>query len=579
MQNDPQQVRNIIPKHLQQHIQQQKQQEQQHVATTKATTSNNKATTKQQQATGKTTYIKPCINQQDFAQTLSNYRVFVHNYNKALPETNKNIRHYNNNVLQHKSNEDATKEIENKISLFHYSNSSSYNNWQYNKSVEKFNKENGLWLKKRKIQSVKPATVEYFAAFLHEYMTQLHKRNKIRTQAGINHKQNLPDFKLNPNNIIKQMRNGIQNLDVSTRSVRRHRQRLEECGILKDYSFHSHARPIQISFNTSVLCASESSKNQKQQKTENQTLSSDKRTVCPHTNVVVTSTFKNNKKKKEIVDNQSHDKEVKSANAYKNNYKNTKPQVAKSEIAGPAEISKKEAQYSQNLRDRLEIPFDFAAKLANGEFDYYLPIDKRRLLYEVRTGTLNADEFKEFCIQDFLKSSAKLWKNNHAAAGCWYNTYEMLMNEWFVTFAGVTFDKKTTFEKLLEYRYRLNRAKSFFDHTNWNNVRYPSDYFNLQVKDPKNVCFGYTRKFWKQKLKKDEQYQAKQAKRRGKAKRIDAQRKQDRQHNRKLKAAVNKFLKKTITFDQLTDYVTNNLPSSYLYKIPNIIQEKTKTYA
>jgi hypothetical protein len=574
MQNyNPQQAGSLISTHLQQ-------QQQQHTNTetnTEQDQNQGKLTANNSIAAGKKAFVKPFINQQDFAQTLTNYRVFVHDYNKSLYQANKDIREYNKN-LEHKEPTDL---IAKEISHFHDVYRSEYNNHIYNQAVEKFNQEHGLYIKKRKIQSVKPATVEFFAAFLHEYMVQLHKRNKIRSHAGIEHKQSLPDFKLNPNNIIQQMRNGIQNLDVSTRSIRRHRQRLEECGVLVDYSFHSHARPIEIGFNTSILCVRETKKTPNHQNTKNQSLNSHKRTKCPHTNVVVTSTFINNKKKKEIVDNQSQVKEVNSGAIApnKNNYKNTSSQVAEKEKASQAEKSKKEAQYSENLRDRLEMPFDLAAKLANGEFDYYNPIDIRRLLYEVRTGTLSAEEFKEFCIQDFLKQSASLWKNNHAAAGSWYNTHKMMMQDWFMTFTGLTFDKLTTLKKLRELRYRLKRAKSFFENTKWQNVRYPSVYFNLKIMDPKNVCFGYTLKFWKQKQTKDTQYQKEQAQRNAKAQRLDNQKKEERKNSRKLNSAVGKFLKKQMTFDDLTNYVSNNLPTGYIYKIPNIIQAKTKTYA
>ena len=57
----------------------------------------------------------------------------------------------------------------------------------------------------------------------------------------------------------------------------------------------------------------------------------------------------------------------------------------------------------------------------------------------------------------------KLWvKADKLHVGSWVNALKTLDNNWFMTFNGYEFDKKTTYNQLEEYYYRINKSVKWF---------------------------------------------------------------------------------------------------------------------
>lgn len=63
----------------------------------------------------------------------------------------------------------------------------------------------------------------------------------------------MPKAEIYPNKIIEAERNGVKILPVTVESVRKHREHLEEAGVLTGYSYHGPNRPVKIAFNASIL--------------------------------------------------------------------------------------------------------------------------------------------------------------------------------------------------------------------------------------------------------------------------------------------------------------------------------------
>lgn len=526
-------------------------------------------------------FVRPVI---DVTQTLKKYRDFAAAYNEKVPEINKATERYNRKVAIHKKETPPSKEIIDRLKQFTADYYSLYNGHKYNALVEAFNNTYGNYLMKRKIQTIKPQAVEFFASFLHEYSCDLHFRNAARDKYKVFVKGELPKMEINPNNIINQMRNGFKNINTSTRTIRNQRQRMEEAGILVNYTFKSHRRAIEIDVNNEILTVFEAENSQKRT-TENQRVRSEKGKKFPHANVT-TRTQLNKKENKGKVNNLSQDKEFAIAhNPITFFYKTTdsqgvknSPPPAEKNHRSPENLTEKEARaaaHSENLREQIEPVYDLAEKLANGEFDYYTPFTYKRLEYEVANGNLSPEEFRELIIQDFMKTAAKLWIDNNAAPGSWYNAIEIWNNEKFLNFTGNPFNKHHTLDLYREYRYRLSYAVKWFKKRNWKGVHYPNIYFDPTRKMPEDVCFEYTKKAAKQLIEKRKKTALEKKMRTAAAAKREQQYKLDRKNNRALDQAIRKYLKKGYNLDQLINYIKQNLPGNYMEKLPVRLEQLT----
>lgn len=530
---------------------------------------------------GVKTFVRPVI---DFAASMDNLRAKYDQYNESLVEINKETERYNRKVATHKKKAPPSKDVVERLKNFSAEYRSLKNGHQYNALVEAFNNTYGFYLNKRRIQTLKIQAIEIFASFLHEYSSQLNFRNNLRNRLKVNVPGELPKFELNPNEIINQKRKGHKNLHLCTRTIRNQRQRMEEAGILVNYTFKSHRRAIEIDVNNEILTVFEA-KNSENRTTENQRVTSEKGKKFPHANVT-TRTQLNKKENKGKVNNLSQDKEFAIAhNPITFFYKTTdsqgvkkSPTPAEKNHRPPENLTEKEARaaaHSENLREQIEPVYDLAEKLANGAFDYYTPFTYKRLEYEVANGNLSPEEFRELIIQDFMKTAAKLWIDNNAAPGSWYNAIEIWNNEKFLNFTGNPFNKHHTLDLYREYRYRLSYAVKWFKKRNWKGVQYPNIYFDPTRKMPEDVCFEYTKKAAKQLIEKRKKTALEKKMRTAEAAKREAKYKLDRKNNRALDQAIRKYLKKGYTLDQLINYLKQNLPGNYMQKLPVRLEQLT----
>src|SRR5690606_126418 len=115
----------------------------------------------------------------------------------------------------------------------------------------------------------------------------------------------------------------------------------------------------------------------------------------------------------------------------------------------------KKLTLSDFLRDKIEDPADFVENLAAHHYDKYTPLRTDILEKEVFSGALDRDEFKELVLQDFFKTSAKLWSKKTPFPGSWAKAYTTWKEKKFITYTGQSSNKHVILERIPELRYRL----------------------------------------------------------------------------------------------------------------------------
>src|SRR5699024_8721773 len=160
----------------------------------------------------------------------------------------------------------------------------------------------------------------------------------------------------------------------------------------------------------------------------------------------------------------------------------------------PQKIAQKSSSKILQFLDRPQV---LAEKLASGEYDYYVPLKLSELKRLISSTELTDEDYRELVIQDFIKSSAKLWRDNHASVASWYIAIRFIYNEYGTyNFKGNALTKNKMYSWLMQHRYRLNYAFNWFKKREWDGVWYPNIYFDPIRKLPTDVCFAYTKKVW-----------------------------------------------------------------------------------
>src|SRR5690606_23629080 len=185
---------------------------------------------------------------------------------------------------------------------------------------------------------------------------------------------------------------------------------------------------------------------------------------------------------------------------------------------------------------------------------------------EAYNGTLTRAEFRELVIQDFIKNSAKLYRDTTPFAGSWKNAINHWMQNKFLTYNDIEFNKANIVEDVQQLRWRLEHARKWFNRTGISPL-YPSNYFDITRKTSREIGFEYTKKAWERHVKYMESQPVKKRQLQRKA---EARLKQIN-HSKKYENEIRRFLKNKISLPQLIDYVQNNLPQDFYAKLPQTL--------
>ncbi|MDT0689354.1 hypothetical protein RM549_06125 [Salegentibacter sp. F188] len=446
-------------------------------------------------------YVHPIIIPEDIKTTMGNYLKAADAYNERVTTANQEVRRYNKVVERQRKKEPLTeKEMASLVSF--YNMIKPLDIWERNKRVVEYNRCNGKPIaSQEKIQTLKYQTQLVFQAILWHYSKQLYKRKDRHQRLDLHFPSELPAVEIHSGWITSAKINKERRLDVCQRTLRRQRKRLQEAGILQDYTFEGSARPVKIRINPAILSITD---NHAPKKTAagNQSLTPDGRTVCPHNNVSNRS-FTNNKEIKANVDKHSGERSSAKKGLTSPNFSsigNTRSQgVEKNNAAAEKNNTRAEKNHtggqkntlSHFLRQKLEEKTDFAAQLVAHHYDDYTPIRKEILEKEAFSGSMSREEFKELVLQDFFKTAAKLYKTATPYKASWLKAYNTWMQEKFITNAGHSLNKQSLVTKIPELRYGLAAVGRYLKKHPDYNLLFPGEYFDLTRTTAKEGGFKY----------------------------------------------------------------------------------------
>lgn len=520
-------------------------------------------------------YIWPEITAEDHKKTLNNYRSYIQAVNDSIPGTNREIVKYNKLVTAHIAKNPISPELGKKIGQF----TGMFNalmDHEYNAAVESFNTTHGPSLKKRTYKTIKPVTLQIFEAVLHAYTVHLRKHVNIWKQSSKFHATPLPKCPVNPYEISRQERGeGVTNLDLSTRTIRRHRDRLAEIGVLQHKEFRGLQRAVNYFISPEILSVSEAYSS-KMLNPQNQPFKGEQRTSCQQYKVS-TRTNLNKKEIKGIVNN-SEDRNAPLSLKF-SFYKTTQPQVDAKNQTGPrknVKVSPKNTKVDDSLWIRhvenLDSRYTLAGKLANGEFNFYIPLDMK-FLNKLSTIPISDNDFRDLAVQDFARSAAAINRYNQASAGSWYNALGEIDKDFgCFNFTGNAQSKSAVLKRLVEFRYRLRWALNWFERREWTNRPYASRYFDPYRTLPTDISWQYTEKVWSKKMKKIADQAAKKKLAEYQAKKRKEALSTDRKANQRLDNAIYRYLRSELDLNQLTEFVFK-LPKKQQERFPSRLDE------
>ncbi|TXK73924.1 hypothetical protein [Mesonia sp. HuA40] len=445
---------------------------------------------KNNENTDREQYIYPILTNANFKETLANYNKHIKKYNMQVWMNNAEVRKYNKEVIKNRRANAVS--FDQKVQEQVWKETHKHLEPEdYNKAVEAYNNEHGPQLRKRNIkQEVKPDTEKYFMAFLHQFNMQLFKRKEVRSKLGVDISGDLPKLELYPNKIVEAEKDGCKNLPVSTESVRHHRERLEQAGVLHSYEYRGSKRPVKIAFNEEILSLTDNKK-PKTALTDNQAVTENRTNKVQHNNV--------SSRKNILVKYNTRDKGNDATAPLKSDCTKEFTKKPKGKLPQKIEPAKKihgqnskKLTISEVLAENLVEKGKLGQNLAAGEYKNYRSLGKEILKQEVFYGALNQDDFKEVIIQDIFKFSAKIFNDlNDIHPGAWVNAYNLWIKSKFISPNGYTLNKVNLFDRWQKHIAVLQEIRKFKEnHPSWQ-PHYPSLYFDPARLYKENNSFEY----------------------------------------------------------------------------------------
>lgn len=518
--------------------------------------------------------VYPFLNTQAEAATMDNYRLYVADYNDRIKQLNHDNEKINFHVRKFKSENQLT-EVQKTFTEIFIKKNFKKKAKEYNALVEGFNKQYGLLIEYKKYQTIKYQTEMVFRQMLHLYCRELAKHTEYFMKLGLSHEKTIIPYEINSFHIVESVRNNVKSIDICTKTVRNHRDRLEEAEVFSSYQFQGYIRPntktqkqlirgVKMHINPQILVIFDA-------KTNNLTASGNQRFTpqkgkeLPNNNEV-TRTFKNNVKKNENGQADFLDKERSKAAGFSFVfYENIPQQDEKSKLGGGEKNVKVLNTLSEKLENSILPAQELAVKLSSGAFNNYTRIDKRYLEEEAFYGTMGREDFKLLVIQEFFKCAARLYRDKNVFVGSWKKAINSYIEKIFFTNNGNglhLYNKSLMVDQLDQLLWRLNTAAKWFNKTKISPL-FPSDYFDFSRTEAKEIGFEYTKKSWINHLK----YVENKPKEAFKIKKKTELRKRTVNHSKKFDAALNRFFKNRLQLSELIDYVDKNLPAEYLQKL------------
>ncbi|CAL2095489.1 conserved protein of unknown function [Tenacibaculum sp. 190524A02b] len=517
----------------------------------------------------------PYLDNSAIYAAIIKYRAYRDKYNLQVQEENKEINNYNKQVVKH-----SDKAVLKAIAKFQKDNNSKLTR-EYNSLVEGYNTSlKGYYVAKKRKQYIKDFTEEIFYVLLYFYAGQLKKRNAFLLEMNRPtsvYKNAMPSLKLNPYDIVKHKISGVKKFTICKKTAQNHVKRLREAGLLLNRRFFGSNRPVEYNFNPEIVEIFDGNppKSRAPEKPEffgenEKKLHNKKHTTC--------SIFLKENKIKDCANSTVDNKcgsmleenestfilqEHRGISSEKNLSRGEVQKIMPSWWKQPKNTNNR---LTTNFIGKLEDSKVLAEKLAAGEYDSYKGLPYSYLVKVSQYAYLPNDEFKQVVIQDFIKSSAKIWKGRNVYVGEWKKAINMLEEQ---LFNNIT-QNETIIKKLREYRWKLDFARRWFKKAEVNPL-YPASYFDNTRTKQKEIGFYGLHSHWKSHLK----YQAQKEKDAKEKVQKANQRKRRLTAQDKFKKAIRKYELGKLSANQLYNYVDNNLPNDFAVQLPSILKFQT----
>lgn len=527
-------------------------------------------------------FVHPILTPGDFKETKTNYNRHIDKYNSQVDLDNFKINTYNRKVASHRHQISITRDMKIREMVWKEKHG-DLDAAAFNKEVEKYNQEHGLDIRKKVArQKVKTATREYFMAFLFQYNAQLFNRKKFRSQPEIqvHVPGTLPKLELYPNKIIDSQYDGAKNLATATvETIRNHRERLEEAGVLSGYEYHGSTRALKIAFNPAILSITDNGSPQSARH-ENQPLTEEQRGKVRHNNVSSSEhALEYNKNSDKGVAPEKKSGSTNSVNTRtstrpprkqgekKSNGLDATGVKEKNNSAGKSFAgAKNQNELSLVLASSLEDRTDLSKALSAGKHLAYKPLDLAIAKQEAYYGTMHPKDFKELAIQDIFKFSNSIFKDLDVHPGSWQNAYKIWLAEQFKNFNGNMLKKDHLLEQWQRSIDVLRAAKRQQIKNGWIPT-YPSRYFDPLRKEKCHNSFAYAyQNFRIEEPATDAgEYQKRK---------INANRsKRWNSDLEKARPKIRLYLRDKLDLQKLVDYVKYNCPDVYK-SLPKLMRQE-----
>ncbi|CAA0177516.1 conserved hypothetical protein [Tenacibaculum maritimum] len=517
----------------------------------------------------------PFLDRAAMKSTMDKYRQYVYTYNKKVIENNKTIAKYNKTVVV-----SSTSSIAKQVADFKKQYRSEFAA-VYNEAVEDFNMHLGAnYIAKKRNQTIKYASELVFNVLVGFYIGQLKQRNAYLLEMNRPTsvlKNSLPKLKIDHRKLATHTIAEIPRLSICKKTAQNHIKRLREANILINYSYVNQLKPIGVNFNPEILVILDGNP-PKSKRVENQFFKECNSKKLPDNNDTTRTFLLKEKEIKDCATSTGITKEsftcpadgfYKNTTVISNELKNRQRQTPAAIKAILPAFLKQETpkqgvnnQLTTNFLARLQDDRELAKQLAEGVYDNYKGLRYDYLQKIELYAHITSKEFKAILIQDFIKSSAKIWKQHNVYVGEWKKTINYLNEE---LFKHIT-QKSTLIEKLKQYRWKLEFARKWFIKSEVSAL-YPSLYFDKTRTQTNEIGFFGLHKVWKTHIKYQERKRLEKAQQQTQKN----ARKRKTENQKKITTAIKKYEKGSYTAKQLYNYVQTNLPHSFLVTLPTMV--------
>ena len=541
----------------------------------------NRVPTREQSQDPPAGFVHPILTPKDFKETISRYNLHIKKYNIQVWMDNAGVRDYNREVIKNRKKITVSTEQKVKEMIWKEKNK-DLSPEEFNEEVERYNQKYGLQLRKRNLrQPVKPESEKFFVAFLHQLNMQLFRKKEQRARLGVHVQGEIPKVDIYPNKVVEAERDGYRTLPVSVETVRHHRERLEEAGVLLDYQFRGPNRAVKMRINPDILIVTDNGV-PKNAVAENQKVTGKITKKVPHNNVSSRNTVleENKIRDKGVVapaptDNICTEKSTKTPNRQGGqnsdtpvktggNYKKNSPGPRDS--TAPSSTQSEKNELSTALAASLEDPTDLVRQLSSGKHEKYRQISTRICRQEAYYGAMHPDDFKELAIHDIFKFSSSIFADLQVYPGSWMNAFKIWKKEKFKNFNGYTLSKPNIFEQWQKMILVLKEVKKFKkNHPEWE-PHYPSLYFDPTRTFKENNSFEYAYRFFRLEDEKVENLQKRKI-----------QAKKSLRHKTDVKKAqdqIRRFLDGRISIDRVYEYVEQNCDRQVYQNLDKLIRKE-----